>query len=427
MRPRPRLAARVARHVDADTRALFQNSGFRRLYGARALGRVGDKLYFVAATWLAYQLTGSTAVTGLVVFLSRIPTVVGFAFGPVVDRARLDRLLLYSELAQAAVVFVVPLAAATGALSVPVLLAVVPALALLRRLSAPAEQAALPRLVADERLARANSLDSATVKSLGALAEAASGALLVLVGASALFALNGLTFLATAALFAGLAVPATDATGTSQAPREYLADLRDGLALVRRSAVGRLVVTAALAGAATGAATAVLPAFATGFGGADAYGLLVAALTVGTLGGSLLAPRLEGVPFAHVAVAGFAVAALGRVVAAYAGWPPLVYASVAVSTVPLGAYNVLVSTMLQVGVPNDHLARVSATAGSLSAVVGPFGVLAGGWLGDVVGAPTVVALSGLGLLAPLALFVGLPGLRGLPSVDGLTAGRFGVA
>ena len=128
-----------------------------------------------------------------------------------------------------------------------------------------------------------------------------------------------------------------------------------------------------------------------------------------------------------VAAGGFAVAGAARVVAAIAGWTPLVLASVAVSAVPLGAYNVLVSTMLQVGVPDDHMARVSATAGSLTAVVAPFGVLLGGWLGESLTPATVVALSGVGLVAPLALFVVLPGLRSLPSIDGVDAGRFGVA
>lgn len=415
------------RVVDERTVELFGNAEFRRLYAGHAVSEAGDELYFVAATWLVYALTGSTFYTGVAAFLARFPAAVGFLVGPVVDRAPLRRLLVAAELVQGAVVLAVPVAAALGRLDVLVVLAVVAAVATLERASGPAQNAAVPRIVADRNLVRANSLVAGADRAIGALAQAAAGALIALVGAVALFVANAVTFLASAALFGATAIPSVERSGTVPDAGQYVADVTEGVGILRESVVGHVVVGAALASAFTGMTTAVLPAFADTFGGAGTYGLLVAAMTVGSFCGVVVASALEGVPLGRVTAGGFAAAAGCWLAAVAVGWLPATLVLFGLAFVPVGTYNVLVSASLQSGVPESLLGRVTSTAGSVTAVVGPAGMLLGGALGDSLGSGTVVVASAVGFALLAGYWAAIPALRGFPAVEDLDPGSFGDA
>lgn len=414
----------VRDRLDDRTRDLLGNVGFRRLYAGHAVSEAGDELYFVAAMWLVFELSGSTALTGLAGFLSRAPGALGFLFGPLVDRAPLRRLLVVSELVQGGVAVAVPVAAALDALSVWVVLAVVPLLATLQRVSGPAQNAAVPRLVADRNLVRANSLTATSDRAVGAAARAGGGVAIALVGAVALFGVNAATFLVSAAVFAVTAIPATEKEGTSPSAREYLDDVAEGVAVVRDSPILHMLAGASLAGLFTGMTTAVLPAFAASLGGPGTYGLLLAAMTAGTFAGALLASRLETVPLGRVTAVGFAAGAGCWLGAVTLGSPAAIAALFALAFVPVGSYNVLVSASLQSGVDERLLGRVSATTGSVTATIGPLGILAGGFLGDALGASLVVGASAVGFALIAGYWAVVPTLRRFPSVDAIEPGSF---
>jgi MFS family permease len=410
--------------LDGRTRDLLGNVGFRRLYTGHAVSEAGDELYFVAAMWLTFELSGSTALTGLTGFLSRAPGALGFLFGPLVDRAPLRRLLVASELLQAVVAVAVPVAAALEVLSVWVVLAVVPLLATLKRVSGPAQNAAVPRLVADRNLVRANSLTATSDRAVGAAARAGGGAAIALVGAVALFGVNAGTFLVSAVVFAVTAIPATEKEGTSPSAREYLDDVAEGVAVVRDSPILHMLAGASLAGLFTGMTTAVLPAFAASLGGPGTYGLLLAAMTAGTFAGALLASQLETVPLGRVTAVGFAAGAVCWLGAVTLGSPAAIAALFALAFVPVGSYNVLVSASLQSGVDETLLGRVSATTGSVTATIGPLGILAGGLLGEAFGASLVVGASAVGFALIGSYWALVPTLRRFPSVDAIEPGSF---
>lgn len=416
----------TGRFLGEKTVQLLRNRGFRLLYLGRAVGRIGDKLYFLAAMWLVFELTGSSFYTGIAGFLSRLPQAIGFVFGPFVDRSRLGRLMVGVEGAQGIVVLAVPVAWYFDVLNVFVVLGILPILTLLRRISAPAEQAALPRLVDDELLGRANSLDSATDQSLGALAQGLGGALIAILGAVTLYVINSVTFFVTALLYALLDVPATEATGTSPTWQEYVADVREGIDLIRLSIVGHMVIAASLAGVFTSMATAVLPAFASTFGGAETYGLLVGSVTLGMLVGSFAATFVESFPLGYVTIAGFFVATIARIGAVVVEVRLLALALFGGAAIPVGVYSVLSSTTIQIGVPNDMLARVSSTIGSLTAVLGPLGFLVGGYLGDRLGSDVAIAVSAMGFLLVSIYWASISNLRTFPSVNELDADSFGL-
>ena len=434
-------------------RGLLSNANFARLFAGRVVTNAGDSLYYVASMWLVYDLTGSSFYTGLAGFLVLAPSALQFLFGPLVDRVSLRRLLVGTQLAQAVVVLVVPVAFTLGYLHVWLLLAVMPVLSLLNQPVYPAESAALPRVVEQEELVRANSLFALAYQGVDAGFNALGGVLVAVVGATALFVLDAATFAAAALLFAGLRVraagaaeDATDATaasaggsdpvaatdggaddvaddsddvgdeGADDAPDGYLAELREGIAFLRGTMLGKVLLGSVVVNGTFGAAMAVLPAYGDLLGGEVAYGLLSAALGGGIFVGALAASRFEDYAFGRLNIYGFVVGAVLWAAAVAVGWLPATLALFALALVPVGVTNVLFSALVQSLVPEALLGRASAVMGSMSSAATPVGALLGGAAADAFGAPAVLYVAAAGLLGLAAYLTSIRQFRRLPRI-----------
>lgn len=419
---------------------------FRRLLAGTAVSQFGDGLYVVAAMWLAYSLTNSTAVAGVAGFLTGIPGVLRVLVGPIVDGRPLERVLVASEVVQGAVVLVVPVYFWAVGESVVVVLATMFVAALAGQFATPAQQATVPRVVDDDDLVRANSLSTVVGQATDAGSRFAAGALIAVTSAVAVYVLDVLTFAIAATVFLGLSIPgddgADDGAGEAETTvatadggtddsfavtvREYVADVRAGVDVVTGSVLAWILAGSLFSNLLFGVASAVLPAFADGLSDAAAYGTLLAAMSAGRVVGSLVAPAVEDRPLAWTSVGGFALAAVAWAAGVFAAGVLATAALFGLSRVPVGVYNVSVLAVLQTGVPNDHLGRAMATIGTASAVVAPLGMLAGGALGEVVGATAVLYASGVGLACTAAFWLVVPVLRDFGAPTNVANGAFDV-
>jgi MFS family permease len=406
--------------------APFRNTDFRRLFIGRIISLLGDSFYFVAALWLVYDLTGSTVYTGIAGFLIRVPQTLKFLAGPVVDRSSLRRVLVFSELLQGIVVLVIPVAALFDYLNVWIVLSVMPLLTFVGLCSGPAQNAALPRVIDDELFTRANSVISIASQGGTAIARIVAGVFITTIGAVTIYTIDAVTFATGAILYGAVRIPTLDGNEESKTEtlKGYIRDINDGVRLITGSVIQYLVMTAAIVGLFTGATMAVLPAFAAALGGPALFGIFTATMTAGSLVGSIVAPRFEHTAFGRVAGIGPGFAGLCWVGAVTTQWLPLTVVLFGLAWVPIGIYNVLISTTIQIGVPNDLLGRVSATAGSLAAVTGPVGLLLGGIAGDFLGSRTVIAGTAIGFVSAAGYWYVVPVLRTFPPVTEISAGEF---
>jgi MFS family permease len=414
--------------------AVLRDVDLRKLLAAHAVSVLGDGFYTVAAMWLVYELTGSTAYTGLAGFLTRIPGVLKIFVGPAVDRLPLGRVLTLSEFAQGLLVLGVPIAAVLGHLNVAVVLTVMPLLALANLLTGPAQNATLPRIVADEELVRANSAAQVTAKTMDAAARGVAGVLVAAIGAVALYVVDAATFVAAGLLYGSLSIPSREDSDddsedgpTPDAPdfERYLEDIREGVAVLSDSVVGKMLVASLFANFLTGVTLAVLPAFADAVGGPETYGLLLSATTVGIVLGSVAASAVDEVPLGGTTIVGFASAGLLWALAVVVPGRLVTVALFALSRVPLGIYNVSVSATVQTGVPDDLLGRVTAVIGSASSLVLPAGMLLGGVVGARFGSRTIMLASALGSVLAGAYWLGMPSLRTFGPPTAVSSGQFG--
>ncbi|WP_227374811.1 MFS transporter [Haladaptatus halobius] len=412
--------------------SVFRNRAFARLFAGRLITNAGDSVYTVAAMWLAFELGGSSFYAGLAGFLTMLPQTLQFLVGPFVDRWQLRRILVATQVAQGILVLSIPLAAATGRLSVWVVLVVMPVVSLLNQFVYPAQQAALPRIVEKEELVEANSAFSFAYQGVDFVFTALGGVLVALVGAVSLYLIDSVTFATAALVFLTVRVPPAEKPdggdeSVTSAVDDYLTRLREGVRYVRGSVLVWLLAASLVVNCTVGIMMSVLPAYANANGGPDAYGFMLAAVVGGLLVGSLAATPLKRFSLAGLSVAGFAFGGVVWLAAVAVGWFPATVGLFFVAWIPVGATNVIFAAMIQSVVSEDFMGRVASVNASASAGAMPIGALLGGVAGDAVGSGVVVTSAGFGFIFLSLYWLAHPLLRGLSAVEDIEGERYGLA
>lgn len=397
--------------------SLKSNSKFVRLFLGRLITNAGDSAYLIGAMWLVHSLTGSPFYTGLAGFLVRLPRGVRFLVGPLVDRWEPRPVLVVAQLVQGVLVLVVPIAIALGRLSLWVVLLVLPIVAFIDQFVSPAEKTALPRIVDDDRLVRANSLISFAESGTDVAFTAASGLLLSIVTANALFVIDSATFFIAGGLFVGITL-STAESSTSKSSREssYFGELRQGFDYLRGSVIVLVTVGAMGANFGAGSMMAILPQLGDSLGGPAMYGLLMSAIAAGGVVGAGTASLVEDRPYGLLAVVAFLSAGTSLSLATAISEPVVIAVFLFVTFVPIGIFNVLFFSLLQSSVERALLGRVSSIASSLTAITFPVGSLVGGIVAEQFGLNVVLYIfSGLLVTLGVVCFVH-PRIRSLPAI-----------
>jgi predicted MFS family arabinose efflux permease len=309
-------------------RIAFRERNLRLLLTGLAASQAGDWLYNLALLAFVYDRTHSSMWVGATTAARIVPEV---AFGPLVgvlaDRVDRRLVMLGADFARALAMGLLAAVVLSGA---PVVLA--PVLAALSTAAGSAYPqcvvAVMPALASDDQLPAANAA-RVSVMSVCIVAGPLFGAILLLLGSPAIaFVVNGLTFLAGAAVVAALPRPALAVAPSADAAQHVglVRELRAGWLALRDYSEAIPVLGANLiASAVYGALTVLFVILGERLGlGAAGYGYLLAGMGAGGLLAAGLANRgaTSGRPRLVLSLAVVAVGAplplLGL-----AGWLPI--------------------------------------------------------------------------------------------------------
>ncbi|MEZ3144888.1 MFS transporter [Halobaculum sp. MBLA0143] len=412
---------------------LRTNRNFLLLFSGRVLTNVGDSVYVIASMWFVHDLTGSTALTGLAGFIIRGPKFFRAFVGPLVDRWPLKRTITGTELVQACFVATLPLAYVQGLFSVWLLLGVTFVVNTVAQFGYPAHKKAIPRIVADDDIVEGNSLITSSTKGLNVVFNAASGVLVGVLGIAAIFALDFLTFLLSFTAFSliSLSDSRPETSGDEEATT-YVDQLRRGFEYVVGSRLRTILLAAVVANFTYGLMYAVLPQFADSFsglvlGGVGMYGLLMAAMSAGTLIGTASVQFVDHLPFGRLVIVTYSTAAVTWGLGIVSGLPLVTLASFVVSFSAVGVNNVMLLSVIQSTVEDRMLSRVSAITSTASTSMLPVGSLLGGALAEFVGVTPILLLQSVGLMFIAVVFLVRPQIRSLPSADSISPDELGLA
>lgn len=379
---------------------------FRLYFIVQSIALVGGFAYNVALAWLAFRLTGSTLVLGIVGFATMAPTLfVSPIAGLFIDRYSRRQLLIGLHAVVAAHGVTMALLTVTDSMSTPVLIG----LALFRGIffacEIPVRHAFLADLVPDrEVLPNAVALHSSALNAARFIGPAVGGALIAAAGEAACFLLHPLVLIAPMLQLSR--IRSSDRIRTPEKTpfvRQYLEGWR--LAF-RDPVIARLLAGIGVMGFAVGPYTFLMPAAV-----AELYeprpelvGMLLSAAGLGSaLAAFTLAAWRDNRKLLLTALAGNASAGLGLLVFSLGGSVP-----VAIGGLWLVGFGVIfqaasTNMSIQKRVSDDQRGRVMAIYTAMFLGATPFGSLAFGKLGHWIGAANSMTVGAVITLAGAAL------------------------
>ncbi|MBA3452251.1 MAG: MFS transporter [Deltaproteobacteria bacterium] len=408
------MSLRAALHLG---RAL-RHRNYRLFFIGQGISVIGTWVTRFATSWLAYTMTGSPLILGLVTFCNNAPTpLIAPIAGVLIDRWNRRRVILLTQLAALLQSATLAVFALTDSMTVGHLLVLGAIQGVINGFDLPARQSFLRETIEDPaHLPNAIALNSSMV-NLGKMIGPVIAAILVgLVGEGWCFAIDAASYLAVIA--AVLAMRITPRPRAARSGKRVHTELADGVRYVRSVPLVRSVlILLATTSVLTGGYTSLLPVVATRTLGGDEHtlGILMGAAGIGALAGALfLASRTTVVGFGTLIgrtlfVLGASLAALEL---AWSIWiaVPLLFIIGLTLMIQMAATNSIVQTI----VDHDKLGRVMSLYAVAFAGGMPIGALLEGALASRIGAIHTLAVAGAGcMIAALVFRRALPGLRAL--------------
>ncbi|MEI2317095.1 MFS transporter [Bacillus paramobilis] len=405
---------------------LLKNRNFLLLFLGRIFTNIGDSLYYVAAMWLVYKLSGNPFYSGLAGFLTLLPSALQFLTGPFVDRWAIKNTLVITQVLQCILILIIPITHYFDLLTVQLLLIIMPIVAFIEQFAYPAQSKALPLLLHKTQLLKGNSLFSFAYQGIDLICTTLSGILVALFGAITLYVIDSFTFAITALLFFSLKMPKQAETNTSLSTKQYFSDLKEGFSIVFRSLMGVFLIGSVVANFSIGMTMAILPSFADSLGGVKSYGFFLAAISAGSLIGALFSSWVGKRNVGRVSIISFATGAIFWFLSTIVPFQWLSILLFGLAWIPIGATNILFATISQIVIPNQYIGRINSVMRSMGTIAMPFGSLIGGYAANVFSSQLIFALASIGIFFISLVWLLHPKLRALPKADEITADTFGV-
>jgi MFS family permease len=391
----------------------LRHRGFRLLWSGQTASVLGNQMLPVALAILVLRRGMGATGLGLVLGVQALAMGAGTLIcGAIGDRWPRTRIMIGSDIVRACAVVVI--AVDPVHLPVAMLYVLVVLLGIGEGMFQPAFNAVIPRLVPESLLLPANVLNGLSVQVAMLAGPALSGAIIALGSTSLVFWIDAATFAASLGTLARIKEPhvvaAETATGArNKVFRQIAEDFTEGIRAVRSRPwiMAVILLATVIMTLVVAPAYVLLPVIARArLGGAPAYGVVMAALGLGSIVGSLVVGRIRSRHPGVVALVGlFTVAGS---VTALATLPLVgVIAFWALAGVGVTIFQVIWITALQKDVPGNVMTRVMALdlLGSQAgmpigyAITGPIAAALGDKTVLIAGAVLVLVTVPLPLLA----------------------------
>lgn len=415
------------------------NRNFLLLWQGQAVSQLGNQAFAVVMMFWTMEATGSASLMGVLLAASNLPRVLlSPVGGAIADRFSRVRIIAGCDAVGGI---------ALGALAwmvhhhgdrnphfvIPVLFGTAVLLGVLMAFVNPAVASTIPDVVPPKRLSAANSMNRFVVRSSVFLGQATGGVLYHHLGGVLLFAADAVSFLLASASEAMIrvrhrgderarrtpeaggvrgadapdAIVPASATATARAAlRRFAGEIGEGFAHVREKPglLAFLVATSSF-NFFTMPLLVLLPFYVTQQLRETAhwYGFLLAATSLGTVTGFVLASTLRVAPRTRSRL-GTALMLAAPAVFAILGWTSTPWVALAASYslgLKTGIIAIYLTTALQATVPRALRGRVLGLVSTLTGGLAPLGMALGGIAGDLTGKsfpPVAYACAGAAFL-----------------------------
>jgi MFS family permease len=419
----------------------LKHRSFALLWTGQTISRLGDSLYRIALSWWVLEKTGSAVAMGTVLVFSQIPLLLFLLIGGVVvDRLPRIRIMFVSDILSGLIIMFVAIFSWLDLLQIWHIYVASMLFGFVEAFFFPAYQAVIPQITPSALLNSANSLNGLSQRVTGIVGPAAGAAMVAAGGTSLTFGLDALSFFMSAVLILpllrlNLEQPQPQETVIETVQEQKLAlnaaersvketlrqgfiDLREGFRLVIR--IPWIWITILLFGfiniMEAGPRAVALPFLIKEDLGADVelLGWLGSAASLGFvfgmiwLGQYVRLHRRGFLAYLSILVTGCALLPF-----AFKLSLPVLVASMFISGLSTSVFALIWTHTLQEMVPGEMLGRVYSIDALGSFVLLPVGFALSGWATELLGAPTVFLIGGIGVIILVLLGLSHPAIRNL--------------
>jgi MFS family permease len=385
---------------------------FRLLWLGQTTSAIGDVMISVALAFAVFQIGGGAAQLGLVFAALTIGRTAFIPIGGVwADRLPRRLVMLTCDAIRAVVQAFVAIALLTGAMEVWMLAVTSFVFGAASAFFLPAATGLVPQTISAARLQQANALLALSRSSVQVAGPAVSGLIVAAAEPGWVFAIDALTFVASAAFLSVLPIAATE-----RPPRRPFLDelgegaretwsrgwMRAGLSLTAVTVLG--IATFLVLGPVISQRE---------LGGATSWGAILAAGAVGGILGGALALRLRPHRPLVSAFAAWSLSALP----ALALLPPLPTVAVAIAysvfQAGIAFGNNMFETVLQREIPSHVLSRVDSFTWLIALGLSPLGQALAGPASDAFGTDAVLVTAAGLVVVSCAAGISAPSVRAI--------------
>jgi MFS family permease len=425
---------------------------FALLWTGQTISRLGDSLHRITLAWWVLEKTRSATAMGTVLVLTQIPLLLFLLIGGVVvDRFPRIRIMFLSDILSGSVVTFIAVSSWLGFLEIWHIYIASLIFGLVEAFFFPAYQAVIPQITPPDMLTSANSLNGLSQRATGIIGPVLGASLVAVGGTPLAFGLDALSFFVSALfvlpiLRSGLAsaIDKSSALEITESP-DVAMPLRgagEGIVEVKEKTIIKAAIKQGFADLRQGwNAIVTIP------------WIWITILIFGFLNIMEASPRAVAMPFlikddlgANVELLGVfgSVFSIGYVVGAlvlgqfkrlrwrgpvgyiatmangfvllFFAWKfpiPVLVSGMFVYGLSYSIFGLIWNNTLQEMVPHAMLGRVYSIDALGSWVLLPIGFALAGWATDLVGAPTVFLIGGLGTIAMTLIGLAHPAVRNL--------------
>jgi MFS family permease len=414
----------------SEIRRVLTHRDFRFLWLAQSASVIGDNIVLVALALFVIGLTGSATDLGLVLAAHALSLVAFLLIGGVwADRLPRHRMMIATDLVRFALHGLLAVLIFSGSVRIWEVIAIEVLFGSAEAFFRPAADGLLPQTVPEADIQPATAITGMSNNVAEFAGPALATALVLGAGAGWAFALDAATFLASAAFLTRVRPRKRGATGAAEVDAEPREGLWAGIRAGSREVRSRVWVWATLASFCVALFCGLAPWFVLGplvahqqYGHVSVYGVLEAALGLGTIAGSLAGvvwrPRFP----LRLAMLAITLWPMAGIMYAAGVTLVLVLPATVIAGVGIALFDVWWMTALAERIPPGALSRVSSYDWMLSYALLPLGYVLAGPLAEQFGAVEVMIAGSI--LAFVAFVLGLLP-RQTRMLERLSTGRSG--
>ena len=379
-------------------------NSYWRLFSSSTISNLGDGMVVAAAPLLAISLTDDSRLIAAISFAAMLPwLILSLPAGVYLDRHDRQKIMVRANLVRGLIFALIAIGAATDSLNIYLLIVATMLAGVCELFFDMSSQAILPAIVNQESLEVANSrLYISQIISNGFVG-LPFGAWIFVIAIGAPFSINAIALILAALLIRSIRIKSAPKVESST--NSFGADLRQGLAwLWKHDLLRTLAIMLGVANMCGMFAQAVFVKFARdelGLG-ARGFGILLAAISVGSIVGGLIGQRVSKKLGATTAIIlSYIIFAISDVIP---GVFPKIW-TVALSGIVMAiagtTWNVITVSMRQRLLPTELFGRVNSVYRFIGTGSTAFGALIGGQIAYSFGLRATYLASGVVLLVAL--------------------------